>query len=98
MQSAPAKTFFKTDNAALLQFILFAIVLLAFLPAVFNGFTTYDDPEYVSANPYVQSSLTPESFQWAFRAHGANWHPLTCLSHILDGQIYGMKPWGHHLT
>ena len=27
-----------------------------------------------------------------------NWHPLTMISHMLDCQLFGLKPWGHHLT
>ena len=27
-----------------------------------------------------------------------NWHPLTVWSHMLDCQLFGLKPWGHHLT
>jgi len=27
-----------------------------------------------------------------------DWHPLTMLSHMLDCQLYGLRPWGHHLT
>ena len=27
-----------------------------------------------------------------------NWHPLTMLSHMLDCQLFGLQPWGHHLT
>ena len=26
------------------------------------------------------------------------WHPLTLLSHMLDCQLFGLNPWGHHLT
>ena len=26
------------------------------------------------------------------------WEPLTWLSHMLDCQLYGLHPWGHHLT
>ena len=26
------------------------------------------------------------------------WGPLTWLSHMLDCQLYGLHPWGHHLT
>ena len=37
--------------------------------------------------------------QWAFtHVHAANWHPLTTISHMLDCQLYGLHPWGHHLT
>ena len=37
---------------------------------------------------------------WAFLTSSvsANWHPLTILSHMLDCQIYGLNPWGHHFT
>ena len=36
---------------------------------------------------------------WAFTTGTAsNWHPLTWLSHMLDCQLYGLKPAGHHLT
>ena len=37
--------------------------------------------------------------QWAFSSYAAsNWHPVTWLSHMLDCQLYGLKPAGHHLT
>jgi Flp pilus assembly protein TadD len=26
------------------------------------------------------------------------WHPLTVMSHMLDCQLFGLNPWGHHLT
>src|SRR5207248_981445 len=36
---------------------------------------------------------------WAFsHVHAYNWHPLTTLSHMLDCEIYGVRPYGHHLT
>jgi tetratricopeptide (TPR) repeat protein len=65
-----------------------------------NGFIQfYDDVQYVTGNPHVQSGLTPENIAWAFTtAHSANWHPLTWLSHMLDCQLFGMNAWGHHLT
>ncbi|HEY3570009.1 MAG TPA: hypothetical protein VGP73_18895 [Thermoanaerobaculia bacterium] len=28
----------------------------------------------------------------------SNWHPLTMLSHMLDCQLYGLAPAGHHAT
>ena len=43
--------------------------------------------------------LTGEGIAWAITAyHASNWHPLTWLSHMLDCQLYGLKPGGHHLT
>jgi hypothetical protein len=79
--------------------LLFALVLGVFWPALSNGFVGYDDPDYVTENDHVRAGLTWESVQWAFRStEAANWHPLTRLSHMLDCQLYGLAPWGHHLT
>ncbi|MBM4272580.1 MAG: tetratricopeptide repeat protein, partial [Deltaproteobacteria bacterium] len=36
--------------------------------------------------------------KWAFTtSHASNWHPLTWLSHMLDVQLFGMRPGWHHL-
>ncbi len=64
-----------------------------------HGFTNYDDDVYVTENPPVLGGLDGESVAWAFtETHGANWHPLTWLSHMLDVQLFGLKPAGHHLV
>src|ERR1022692_1268335 len=53
----------------------------------------------VTGNSYVQAGLTWENVQWSFRsAEAANWHPVTWLSHMLDCELFGLAPWGHHLT
>lgn len=79
--------------------LLLALVWLAFAPALKNNFVTYDDDAYVTANPHVQQGLTWSNVKWAFQTTAAaNWHPLTWLSCMLDCQIYGLKPRGHHLT
>jgi tetratricopeptide (TPR) repeat protein len=60
------------------------------------GFVNYDDPEWVSANPNVTAGLTANGFRWAFDRFHAG--PLSSLSHMLDCQLYGLNPWGHHLS
>jgi len=76
-----------------------AIVLVVFLPTVRNGFTGYDDPEYVTANPHVNTGLSWENARWALTAaHSSNWHPLTWLSHALDCTLFELAPAGHHGT
>lgn len=75
------------------------LVFLTFLPALKNDFVSLDDTEYVLANLHVQQGLKLEAVQWAFVTfYPANWHPLTWLSHMLDCQLFGLRPWGHHLT
>jgi tetratricopeptide (TPR) repeat protein len=79
--------------------LLVAIVALAYAPILGNGFVNYDDPMYVTANAHVLGGLSSDGLVWAFTTtEGANWHPLTFLSHMLDCQLFKLAPWGHHLT
>ena len=37
--------------------------------------------------------------KWAFLSADFDyWRPLSWLSHMADCQIFGLEPWGHHLT
>lgn len=83
----------------LLGALLFLVVAGVFLPAVTHDFITYDDPVYVTENAHVTGGLTWENVKWALRStEASNWHPLTWISHMADCQLYGLHPWGHHLT
>ena len=87
------------SSAFLVCFLLVLMTLAAFWPVRHCEFVAYDDQEYVTENPHVRDGLTREGIAWAFRsAQFANWHPLTWLSHMLDCQLYGLKPQGHHVT
>ncbi|MEZ4577467.1 MAG: glycosyltransferase family 39 protein [Desulfobacterales bacterium] len=47
----------------------------------------------------MQNGITANAIAWAFTtAHASNWHPLTWMSHMLDSQMFGLWPGGHHLT
>ncbi len=62
-------------------------------------FVNYDDNVYVIENDHVKAGLTRQSILWAFSApRNSFWHPLTMLSHMLDCQLFGLNPHGHHLT
>jgi protein O-mannosyl-transferase len=86
--------------------IAFLSVLLAigaaavYAPAMRNGFVNLDDPDYVTRNPHVLAGLTWADIQWALGSSypSSNWHPLTWISHMVDVQLYGRNPAGHHLT
>jgi tetratricopeptide (TPR) repeat protein len=63
------------------------------------SFVNYDDDSYVTDNPHVRDGLTFENVEWAFSTgYASNWFPMTWLSHMLDCQLYGLDPAGHHLT
>src|SRR5213594_1113865 len=80
--------------------VLLAVATLAVYAQVAgHGFVSYDDPDYVSGNPYVRAGLTRAGLSWAFTTgHAGNWHPLTWLSHMLDCQLFGLNPGPHHLV
>jgi tetratricopeptide (TPR) repeat protein len=83
----------------LLAGLLVLVTLAAYWPATSHDFVNYDDDPYVTSNVHVQNGLTLETIKWAFyNPVAANWHPLAVLSHMLDCQLFGLNPWGHHLT
>ncbi|MGD9244134.1 MAG: tetratricopeptide repeat protein [Desulfobacterales bacterium] len=74
-------------------------IILAYGQASNLDFVGYDDELYVTENLNVQKGLTAEGLKWAFTTfHSANWHPLTWLSHMIDCELYGLNPMGHHWT
>ena len=81
-------------------YLLLAVAVLAVYGQVLHfDFVTYDDPDYVTANPHVQAGLTWAGVAWAFRSSFAgNWFPLTWLSHMLDSTLFGLDSGWHHFT
>jgi len=78
---------------------LAASTFVAYNRVLHNEFIYLDDRTYVTENEVVQKGLTWDGMAWAFSTtHGANWHPLTWLSHMMDCQLFGLDPLGHHLT
>jgi lipoprotein NlpI len=78
---------------------LATVTLLAFWQVNHCEFIDYDDDVYVTGNSHVQDGITIEGIRWAFTTGHANfWHPLTWISHMLDVQLLGLSPRGHHLT
>ena len=79
--------------------LLLAIAtVLVFAQVGGHEFLYYDDNMYVTENPTVQGGLSWSGLVWAFTTMQAgNWHPLTWLSHMLDVQLFGLRPGAHHL-
>ena len=84
-------------SVAVLSVVLAIASFLVYLPVLRNGFIDLDDPAYVTQNDHVRTGLSWKNVQWALSStEAANWHPLTWLSHMLDCQIFGLNPAGHH--
>ena len=83
----------------LLCAMLSIVTLAAYWPVLHNNFVHFDDTDYVTENIHVLTGLTWGNVVWAFgNGYASNWHPLTWLSHMLDVQLFGLNPIGHHLT
>ena len=82
-----------------LALALVAAIAIVFAPVVRHGFVNFDDPQYVSENPFVTGGLTLRGISWAFTTgYAGNWHPLTWMSHMLDVQTFGLDAGAHHVT
>jgi Tfp pilus assembly protein PilF len=91
---------FSNKKVQLPVFLTLALLtLVVYLPVHKHEFVRYDDDVYVTNNPEVQSGLSWQGIKWAFVTdHGANWHPLTWLSLMLDCWLFGVKPGPLHLV
>jgi tetratricopeptide (TPR) repeat protein len=79
--------------------LLIVTTFFVFWAARSFDFVNYDDQDYVTANPHVQSGLSWSNLKWAFTSgHASNWHPLTWLSHQLDRELLGVNPGPQHLV
>jgi len=82
-----------------LGLVLFLGTLGLYSRAPGFDFVLVDDTAYVTENPHVAQGLSGASVRWAFTGvHGGNWHPLTSLSHMLDVELFGLEPAGHHVV
>ena len=80
-------------------FLIVVVTSAIYWPMLYNDFISYDDTDYVTVNMMVRQGLTHKGFIWAFSEfHVGNWHPLTWLSHMLDVELFNLKPLGHHAT
>ncbi len=83
----------------LISMLLILAILVTYGQARNIDFIGYDDELYVTENLNVQEGLTVKGLNWAFTTfHSANWHPLTWVSHMIDCELYGLNPMGHHWT
>jgi hypothetical protein len=74
------------------------VVFACFAPALGNGLLDWDDSGYILDNPHIRT-LSLETVRWAFTETWCNyWAPLTWLSLALDYAIWGLDPFGYHLT
>lgn len=83
----------------LIAVLLMALVVVAYLPALRNGFVNWDDDIYVINNDAVRA---PDGLRhiWStteLPEHFPN-YPLVFTSYWLEYRLWGLVPAGYHLT
>ena len=83
----------------LIGVLLSLLTVIVFYLVGEHPFINFDDPLYVTDNDQVRKGVSIAGLLWAFTATSAsNWHPITWLSHMLDVQLFGLRPGPHHLV
>ena len=77
--------------------LLVLAVVLVFCQTLNYDFVNYDDDNYVYDNDHLNQGFTWHGFQYfVWHWHGYTYHPLTTYSHMLDCQLFGLRPGWHH--
>ena len=83
----------------LICLFLITLTFLTYSQVLDYEFLNLDDDQYVTENTHIIKGFNYKFVIWAFtQFYASNWHPLTWLSHMLDFEVYGLDPLGHHLT
>ena len=86
------------NNPITFATIAAVICLLVYIPALTCDFINYDDNVFIVHNPAIQI-MDGEFFKWAFTtSYQGWWMPLVWISFAIDYQIWGLNPFGFHLT
>jgi tetratricopeptide (TPR) repeat protein len=79
--------------------VIVVLIWIVFGQTLGHDFVNYDDKTYVYGNSLVEDGLSWHGLARAFvDTQTNNWHPFTIISHMIDCQVYGLKPGGHHFT
>jgi len=84
-------------RVALICLVLVFANLFIYARSMRNGFVDFDDRLYVVDNAAVQQGLTLDGVRWSLTTwEGGYWHPVTWVSHMIDGSLFGVNNAGGH--
>jgi tetratricopeptide (TPR) repeat protein len=88
----------KSSLRFLLAIFIVVLTAISFLPTFQNGFVDWDDNKTVLENPYYRG-LSWSNIRWMFTTfHMGHYQPLSWVTLGLDYLLWGMDPFGYHLT
>ena len=79
--------------------LIILVTFLTYYQVLDYDFVNFDDDIYVYENTHLKSGFNSEEILFFFtNIYMVNWIPLTLLSHMMDVQVFGLSPGGHHFT
>ena len=82
----------------LIPFLVVLLTVLAFFPSLQNGFVDWDDDANFLDNSFYRG-LSWNNLRWMFTTvYLSNYRPLTWVTFGFDYILWGMNPFGYHLT
>ena len=78
--------------------LIVVLTVIAFYPALQNGFVNWDDDKNIVENPFYRG-LHWTNIRWMFTTfHMGHYQPLTWVTLGIDYLFWGLNPFGYHLT
>ena len=79
--------------------VLILGTFLLYCPVATFDFINFDDSLYVTNNEHLKNGFSWLGLRWCFQiGYAGYWHPLTWLSHMLDCQLFGLRPGPPHVV
>lgn len=92
---APKGTYWILAGSAAVALATFAV----YAQTARFDFVRYDDGVYVTENEHVLKGVTWDGLVYAFTTgETGTWQPLALVSHMIDCELFGTDPAGHHLV
>ncbi len=82
----------------LVPLVIALVTIVAYLPAMGNGFVSWDDERNFLTNPHYRG-LALDNLRWMWTTfHLGHYVPLSWMTLGVDYQLWGMKAAGYHAT
>ena len=87
---------FRPESYYRIALLLFALVLISYLPALQCGFI-WDDDDYVTENPVLRTAAGLWQL-WTEPSSLPQYYPLVHTMFWVEFQLWGLEPFGYHLV
>jgi len=99
-QQKPAEK--KKSASGFPKWLIYAVIAFAaliYIRALYNGFASLDDDDYILDNSFLKDfSLNGIITLFKFSSfYLGNYHPLTTLTYLFEHHLYGLNPFPYHL-